>query len=248
MSISRLRGAIRRCLGPRRPARRPYAGGHPVVNGLAVLFLALVWAGPAASGPVQAGDRLSILMLGDSLTAGYGIDAENALPARLEAALTGRGHRVQVVNGGVSGDTTAGGRARLGWALADRPDAVIVALGGNDALRGLPPAATRRNLDDILDRLAREGIPALLAGMKAPRNMGSDYVREFDAIFPELAREHGVLFYPFILEGVALEDRLNQGDGIHPNEEGVTRIVEGMLPLVEDLVVQARRRGMASGL
>ncbi|HSR55520.1 MAG TPA: arylesterase [Alphaproteobacteria bacterium] len=179
-----------------------------------------------------------IFILGDSLVAGWGVDAEDSLPAQLESALKERGHSVRVINGGVSGDTTAGGRARIAWALKDKPDAVIVELGGNDALRGISPAETRRNLDAILTRIKQAGIPVLLAGWKSPRNLGPEYVRDFEAVFPVLARKHGVLFYPFILEGVAMDPALNQGDGIHPNARGVARMVEGLLPVVEKLIAR----------
>lgn len=246
MSISRPRSFDRRPVPSRGSAKRAYVGRPRLVNGLATLLLAIAVAGAGAAGPVRAAEPLSILMLGDSLTAGYGVDAEDTLPAQLEAELRGRGHDVKVVNGGVSGDTSAGGRARLAWALGDRPDAVIVALGSNDALRGLPPRATRENLDAILARLSSEGIPALLVGMKAPRNMGADYVEEFDAVFPALARKHAVPFYPFILEGVALEEELNQDDGMHPNARGVARIVAGLLPLVEALIARAKGGGAAA--
>jgi acyl-CoA thioesterase-1 len=194
-----------------------------------------------------AAETIKILMLGDSVTAGYGVAAGKSLPAQLQAALRARGHRVRVINGGVSGDTSAGGAARLGWALKAKPDAVIVGLGGNDALRGIDPAATRANLDAILTRLARAGVPALLAGWKSPKNLGPEYVRDFEAIFPALARKHGVLFYPFILQGVALKPGLNQGDGIHPNARGVAAMVRGMEPLVERLIARIGKASAAPG-
>ncbi len=222
---------------------RGYVAKVWLVNALArpVLGLLLVLVALAA-GPTGAGaatQATKIFVLGDSLAAGYGVGPGKTFPEQLEAALAARGHSVRVVNGGVSGDTTAGGRARLGWALKDKPDAVIVELGGNDALRGLAPEATRRNLDDILARLCKAGIPALLAGWKSPRNLGPEYVRDFEAVFPALARKHGVLFYPFILDGVAMDPALNQADGIHPNAKGVARMVAGILPLVERLIAAA---------
>lgn len=217
-----------------------------LVNPLVLAFAFLVtWS--AAALPAAA-ESPSILMLGDSLTAGYGVAPGKTLPEQLQATLVARGHRVRVINGGVSGDTTAGGRARIGWALKSEPDAVIVELGGNDALRGIDPESTRANLDAILTRLGRAGIPVLLAGWKSPRNLGPEYVRDFETVFPALARKHEVLFYPFILEGVALERHLNQADGIHPNAEGVARMVEGMLPLVERLVARIRDESGRSGL
>jgi len=155
---------------------------------------------------------------------------------QLEAALRQQGHQVRVDNAGVSGDTSFGGLSRLDWALADNPELVIIELGANDALRGLQPDQTRQNLDSILQRLGDKGITALLTGMKAPRNLGEPYYTSFDRIYPELAQKHGVAFYPFFLEGVAGEPGLNQTDGIHPTREGVSIIVERMLPLVRAIV------------
>lgn len=175
-------------------------------------------------------------MLGDSLTAGYGLPVADALPTRLQARLEEQGLAVRIRNAGVSGDTTAGGRARLAWSLAEQPDAVIVALGGNDGLRGIDPAETRANLDAILTELDRRGVKALLAGMVAPPNLGRDYGRAFDRVFPALAEKHGVAFYPFLLAGVAARPRLNQPDGIHPNAEGVAVIVERLAPHVRRLI------------
>ena len=196
-------------------------------------------AAAGLAGDVRAED-LRILMLGDSLTAGYGLASHDALPARLEAALRVRGLDVRVIDAGVSGDTTAGGLARLEWALADRPHAVVVALGANDALRAIDPAATRSNLDRLLSALAHRGLPVLLAGMLAPRNLGTEYGMRFDAIYPDLAERHGALLYPFLLEGVATVAALNQADGLHPNAEGVEAIVKRMFPSVLCLV---RRTG-----
>ncbi len=189
-----------------------------------------------AGGGAGARDGRLVLALGDSLTSGYGLAPEDAFPARLEAHLAGAGLAVRVVNGGVSGDTSAGGRARLDWALADAPDLVIVELGANDALRGIEPAVTRANLDAILGHLAGRRIPVLLAGMRAPPNMGAEYGAEFDAIYPELAAKHGVALYPFFLDGVAAEPELNQADGIHPNREGVGVIVERIARHVRRLI------------
>ena len=177
-----------------------------------------------------------ILMLGDSITAGYGLASEQALPIQLEKALNNS--EVRIINGGVSGDTTAGGLARLDWLLADQPNAVIIALGGNDTLRGINPEASQKNLAAILKTLQQQEIPALLAGMQAPRNLGAEYTRRFDAIFPALAQEFDVLFYPFLLEGIATIPDLNQPDGIHPNENGVARIVAGLVPMVRELIAQ----------
>jgi len=174
-----------------------------------------------------------VLALGDSIMAGYGLPAADSLPSRLEAALREGGFAVEVINGGVSGDTTAGGLARLDWMLADRPDLVIVELGGNDGLRGLDPKESYANLDKILTKLDEAKIKVLLTGMLAPPNLGAEYDREFDAIFPELAKRHGCLLYPFILDGVAAMPELNQPDGIHPNARGVEVIVGRLAPYVE---------------
>ena len=187
----------------------------------------------AASAPVRAAEGgLRILMLGDSLTAGYGLAARDALPARLEVAL--RAHRVdaRVIDAGVSGDTTAGGVARIDWALSDDPHAVIVALGANDGLRAIDPAVTRENLDRLLGILDERGLPVLLAGMVAPPNLGPEYAARFDPIYRELAVRHGAILYPFLLDGVATVTSLNQADGIHPNAAGVEVIVWRLLPAV----------------
>jgi acyl-CoA thioesterase-1 len=183
--------------------------------------------------------EIRIMMLGDSITAGYGLPRGQALPVRLEAALRAKGHQVRIIDAGVSGDTTAGGRARLDWALADRPQAVIVALGGNDGLRGIEPRATAANLAAILDALAARGLPAMLAGMLAPPNLGADYGRDFATTFSRLAEARPeVVYYPFLLDGVAGDPALNQPDRIHPNEAGVAELVRRMLPAVESLLAR----------
>jgi len=188
----------------------------------------------AAERPVR------IVMLGDSIAAGFGLPVAEALPAKLEKALKAKGLNVRVENAGVSGDTPAGGLARLDWSVAEGTDAVIVELGANDALRGADPKQTRAALDAIIRKLKERKIAVLLAGMLAPRNFGPEYVAAFDAIYPELAAAHGVLLYPFLLDGVAGEAALNQGDGIHPNAAGVDAIVEGMLPKAAELVFQVK--------
>lgn len=197
-----------------------------------------------AGGAQTTAPELRLLALGDSLTAGFGLPAADGFTRQLERALKARGWAVRVIDAGVSGDTTAGGRARLNWALtgADgvRPDAVLVELGANDVLRGLDPAAARANLDAILATVRRQGVPVLLAGMVTPRNLGSDYARRFDPIYAELAALHGTLHYPFFLEGVAGVTSLNQSDGLHPNAAGVAVIVNNILPMVEHLLEQAR--------
>ena len=184
-------------------------------------------------------ETLRILVLGDSLTAGYGLAPEEAFPVQLEKALQAAGHDVAVINAGVSGDTTAGGLARLDWALADEPQLVIVELGGNDALRGLPPEQTRKNLEAIITRLKERGIVVLLAGMRAPRNLGSDYYSKFDDLYPALSARHAVALYPFFLDGVATIPDYNQTDGIHPNPDGVAVIVRNLLPILKPLIDQA---------
>lgn len=194
--------------------------------GLAAIGLAA--AGPLAA--VAATDGPKLVVLGDSLVAGYGLEPTQSFPARLEQALKAEGHDVTVVNAGVSGDTSAGGLERLDWSVPDDADAVIVELGANDALRGLDPAHTRTNLAAILARLKDRGVAVLLAGMLAPPNMGSEYGDAFNPIYPELAREHDVLLYPFFLDGVAAEPALNLADGMHPNARGVDEIVRRFLP------------------
>ena len=186
----------------------------------------------SVSPPVAAAET-RLLAFGDSLTSGWGLAARDAFPAALERALHAAGRRdVRVIAAGVAGDTTAGGRARLAWSLADRPHAAIVELGANDGLRGIDPASTQANLDAILGELGRRGIPVLLAGMYAPPNLGREYGEAFDAIYPKLAEKHGVALYPFFLDGVAVEPALNQPDGLHPNADGVAVIARRILPYV----------------
>jgi acyl-CoA thioesterase-1 len=184
----------------------------------------------------HAARPLKLVVLGDSLTAGYGLEAARAFPARLEAALRARGHDVAVINAGVSGDTAKQGLERLDWSVEPDADAVIVELGANDALRGLEPNETRKSLDRIIVRLKERNIPVLLAGMLAPPNLGAAYKENFDAIYPELARQHEVPLYPFFLEGVATEEDLNLEDGMHPNAKGIEEIVRHMLPAVEEFL------------
>ena len=192
---------------------------------------------------LSAGEKpLTIVAFGDSLTAGFGLPAADAFPVRLEAALSARGHHVVVINAGVSGDTTDMGLARLDWSLPDDADAVIVELGANDALRGVDPRTTRANLDAIVARLGERGLPVLVAGMAAPRNLGAEYAQAFDPMFGEIAAARGALFYPFFLDGVALDPALNQADGMHPKATGVGIIVDRMLPKVEALIALAEAR------
>ena len=182
-----------------------------------------------------------ILALGTSLTQGLGVPPGLDLTAVLETRLKASGTDVRIINAGVSGDTSAGGLSRLDWSLADHPQAAIIELGSNDALRGQSPAETEKNLSAILMRLRAAHIAVLLTGMKAPRNLGPEYAAQFDAIYPRLAKQFGVLFYPFILDGVAANRKLNQADGIHPNPAGVKIIADRMLPYVRRLVLQVKR-------
>ena len=194
----------------------------------------LLTALPACAQPV------TVAALGDSLTQGYGLPADQGLVPQLQDWLRAAGHDVIVINAGVSGDTTAGGLSRLDWTLADKPDAMIVALGGNDLLRGIDPAASRANLDAILSRLDAEGVPAMLVGLSAPGNYGPDFQRDFAAMFPDLAQKHGAVLYPDLLAPITERyaagesyAHLMQGDGLHPSAEGVRAIVEALGPAVD---------------
>jgi acyl-CoA thioesterase-1 len=225
--------------GASSPDVEPYVSAQPtderfrfsrrvVMAGLgSVLALAGVNRAGAQARPVR------LVALGDSLTAGYGLPASAAFPAQLQVALTARGRTVEIENAGVSGDTAQGGLDRLDWSVGDGTHGVILELGANDALRGLDPSQTRAALEGIITRLKARGIPVLLAGMRAPPNMGPEFQARFDAIFPDLARAHDLVFYPFFLDGVAGERRLNLSDGIHPTAEGIGVIVARMLPTVE---------------
>lgn len=179
-----------------------------------------------------------IVALGDSLTAGYGLPQSQSFPAQLEEALRAQGHNVRVVNAGVSGDTASAGLQRLDWAVPGDADAVILELGANDALQGLPPERTKEALAKILEALQAKGLPVLLAGMEAPRNLGKEYVESFGAMYPDLAAQYDAILYPFFLEGAALNDDLMLNDGLHPNGKGVAVIVENILPKVEMLLAQ----------
>jgi acyl-CoA thioesterase-1 len=197
----------------------------PLLPTLLLAFL-LAAAFPASAAPLQ------IVALGDSLTAGLGLAQGEDFASRLEAALTRKGIDAKLANAGVSGDTASAGAARLDWAVPDGTALVIVELGANDALRGVDPAVTRDALDRLLGRLKERNIAVLLVGMRAPPNMGADYARVFDAIYPALADRHGVPLYPFFLDGVAGDPRLNQPDGMHPTAAGVEAIVTRILPAV----------------
>lgn len=210
---------------------------------LVLCFSASVQA--AEQGPVQGNvtmkKTLTILALGDSLTAGYGLLAEQAWPALVQARLQAEGLDVHIINAGVSGDTTGGGLARLDWALEERPDAAVVALGANDMLRGLSPANMYNNLDTLLATLQQHSLPVLILGMQAAQQMGVQYVRQYNAVFPELAQKYTARLYPFMLEGVAGRPALNQADGIHPNVHGTKIIADSIYPLVRALVEDVRQ-------
>ena len=187
---------------------------------------------------------LVITMLGDSLTAGYGLALGEGLTDQLQTALdkkTKNMKNIHIINAGVSGDTTAGGLARFEWSIPTKTDALIIALGGNDALRGIPPESTIKNIGAMIIKANQAGLPILLAGMAAPRNMGEDYVQKFDAIYPHLAKKYNLVFMPFLLDGVAADPRLNQPDLIHPNQEGVAIMVSNLLPHIDRLTQLLRK-------
>ena len=198
----------------------------------AVLKAALALAVLLGAAAATANDACRIAVLGDSLATAYGLAVEEGFPAQLERRLRAEGYDCVVLDAGVGGDTTAGGLARLDWALADRPSHVIVELGGNDGLRALPPEQMEQNLDAIVSRLRNSGVAVLLAGMRAPPNLGRAYGEVFEAVFARVAQRHDVPLYPFFLEGVAGDPRLNQPDGVHPTADGIAIIVERILPAV----------------
>jgi acyl-CoA thioesterase-1 len=221
---------------------RSYGGWPALVQTFALVVAALALAvqlAGAADGPVR------IVALGDSLTAGFGLPANAAFPARLEQALRAKGIAVEISNAGVSGDTATGGLARLDWSVPEGTEAVIVELGANDTLRGIDPKVTRQALEAIVRRLRGRGVAVLLAGMRAAPNLGPDYARDFEAIYSDLAARNDLLLYPFFLDGVATDAELNQRDGLHPTAAGVDAIVARILPKAEELVARAReKRGM----
>lgn len=210
---------------------------------LAIIYgtlMAAVWPHVTHAAKEGPDREIVIVAFGDSLVAGYQLAPGDSFPAQLEEALQAEGLNVRVDNAGVSGDTTADALARLDWSLPDSADAVIVELGANDALRGFDLAETRKALDELLAKLTDRGLPVLLAGMEAPRNYGEDYTKRFRTMYKELAEKHDTLFYPFFLEGVAMNPELNQPDGLHPTAEGVAVIVENILPKVRDLIARVR--------
>jgi acyl-CoA thioesterase I len=212
-----------------------YGHWRALVQALALAAVLALGIGEPASART-----LSLVVLGDSLTAGYGLPPGKAFPDQLQAALSARGWDVKVVNAGVSGDTVEDGLARYDWAVPADADALIVELGANDMLRGLPPDGTKTALAAILDRAKAAHLPTLVAGMRAAPNLGPEYVHAFDAIFPTLAGASGALFYPFFLDGVAGDPKLNQPDGLHPTAAGAAVIVNRILPAVEDLLRGAK--------
>ena len=202
---------------------------------------------PSAPEPSMADETkpITIVAFGDSLTAGYGVNAKDSFAAQLQMALQAKGHKVEIVNAGVSGDTMAGGLERLDWSLQPKPDGVILELGANDALRGIDPKETRANLDKMLAVLKSKDIDVLLAGMKSPSNWGPEYAKQFDAIYPDLAAKYHAALYPFFLEGVALDRTFVQSDGLHPTAIGVAEIVKRMTPNVETFLQHIRQRETA---
>lgn len=201
----------------------------------------------AAQTSAKAAAPIRIVAFGDSLTAGFNLAPADAFPVQLERALKAKGHDVEVINAGVSGDTTSAALERFDWAVPDGIDAAIVELGANDALRGQPPEQARRNLDTILTRLGSKHIEMLVAGIPAPHNWGEAYVKAYDPMFAELAASHGALLYPFFLDGVALKPELSLGDGLHPNAKGVGVIVERIMPKVEELIARVKAKRVAAG-
>ena len=209
---------------------------------LVALLVAILLCAAAQPKSEAKEQEMVVVALGDSLTAGLGLPQSESFPAKLEATLKAHGRNVTIVNAGVSGDTVSAALDRLDWALPPNTSAVIVELGGNDALQGLPPAEIETSLAKIIERVKAKGLPVLIAGMESPRNMGKDYVDQFHAIYRDLAERYGALLYPFFLDGVALDPGLMQEDGIHPNAKGVDRIVQGILPKVDELLTQVENR------
>ncbi len=213
----------------------------PIVA-FASLLAALVALGASGAMAQDPSREIVIVALGDSLTAGYQLPQEAAFPVQLEKALKSRGANVKVINAGVSGDTASDGLARLDWALPDNADAVIVELGANDALRGIPVSETTRVLTELMEKLKAKKLPVLIAGMEAPRNWGPDYVTAFRQMYVDLSRKYDAVFYPFFLNGMAMDKGLTLPDGLHPTEKGVALIVERILPSVEELIGRVQKR------
>lgn len=213
-------------------------------------FMAIIFACAAALAAMTAtmpgayaqSEPIRLVALGDSLSAGYGLPQAASFPAALERALKAKGYNVEIANAGVSGDTTTGGLDRLDWSVPDGTQGVIVELGANDMLRGIDPAVSRQALEDIVARLKERSIPVMLAGMYASRNLGPDYAKKFDSIYPEIAKKHGLVLYPFFLDGVAGESSLNLQDGMHPTAKGIEIIVARILPTVETFLATLAKR------
>lgn len=220
-------------------ACRPYGEAfHRFNANISLLILACLLAVTPA---MAIADQVRILALGDSLTAGYGLSQADSFPSQLAKKLHGVGIQSEIINAGVSGDTTSSALQRLDWLIDGRYDLAIIELGANDALRAVDPAVTRQNLEKIVEKLKAKGMPILLAGMKAPRNLGPDFAKRFDELFPAIAHDHSLYFYPFFLDGVATDPALNQEDGLHPNEKGVAIIVKRMLPFAIDALEKDRK-------
>lgn len=202
----------------------------------ATLHFAVILVAALSLSRAEAADPIQLVGLGDSLMAGYQLPQEDALPAQLQRELTGKGYSVVIANAGVSGDTSSGGLSRVDWSVPDGTGGVILELGANDALRGIAPEQTEKNLDQIITRLKERGIAILLVGVLAPPNMGADYGQKFNAIYPRLAAKHALPLYPFILDGVINEPSLLLEDGMHPNTKGLTLMAGRMLPLTEELI------------
>jgi acyl-CoA thioesterase I len=210
-----------------------------IIFACAAVLAAVIAPLPAAQ---SQGQPIRLVALGDSLSAGYNLPQEAAFPVALERALKAKGYKVEVVNAGVSGDTSSGGLDRLDWSVPDGTDGVILELGANDMLRGLDPAGTRKNIEAIVERLKSRNIPVMLAGMYASRNLGPEYVQKFDGIYPDIAKKHDLVLYPFFLDGVAGDRSLNLPDGMHPTAKGVEIIVERILPSVESFLARLSQR------
>jgi acyl-CoA thioesterase I len=221
-----------------------------LVLGISSVMTVLAGAGHFAQSHAQtanAAGPIRVVAFGDSLTAGYGLQSSEAFPAQLERALKAKGVNVEIINAGVSGDTTSAALERFDWAVPDGVDAAIVELGANDALRGQPPEQAKKSLDAIIGRLRERGIEVLLAGIPAPRNWGEAYTKAFDPMFAELAQKHGTLLYPFFLDGVALKPELSLPDGLHPNAKGVAIIANRIEPKVMELLDRVAAKRRASG-
>jgi acyl-CoA thioesterase I len=210
-----------------------------IIFACAAVLAAVIAPLPAAQ---SQGQPIRLVALGDSLSAGYNLPQEAAFPVALERALKAKSYKVEIVNAGVSGDTSSGGLDRLDWSVPDGTDGVILELGANDMLRGLDPAGTRKNIEAIVERLKSRNIPVMLAGMYASRNLGPDYVQKFDSIYPDIAKKHDLVLYPFFLDGVAGDRSLNLPDGLHPTAKGVEIIVERILPSVESFLARLSQR------